>query len=273
MTHTLGAAGERLIKGYEKEVLMPYRDSKGVLTDGYGHTEAAGGHIPVVGVAITHEEAEANFRHDVSKFSAIVNRLVTVPLNQNQFDALVSFELNTGGLHGSTLLRKLNSGDYKSVPSELLKWDRCKIHGVSTVLPGLDHRRHAEVVLWCSRDPLENPTDGAAEIDVVPPKRRSMVRSKIGNSAVISGVATAGVAINDTLSSVSSTTDNITSVVTNAGTAAGAAAALPDQIQAGVTGFLTSFALHPQSIILIGASVLLAAIWFWRYEAQKDETV
>lgn len=148
MTHVLGLEGRKLIQGYEKLMLVPYRDSKGVVTDGWGHTAAAGGHIPAMGVSITRELADANFDKDVAKFVALVNRLVKVTLNGNQFDALVSFEFNTGELEHSTLLIRLNAGGYASVPHELSKWNHCTIHGVSTVLAGLTNRRNAEIALW-----------------------------------------------------------------------------------------------------------------------------
>ena len=148
MTHVLGAAGRKLIQSYEKLELVPYRDSKGVVTDGWGHTAAAGGHIPVMGAHITYAEAEANFEKDVEKFVALVNRLVKVTLNGNQFDALTSFEFNTGELEHSTLLVRLNAGGYSSVPHELLKWNHCTIRGVRTVLAGLTNRRKAEIALW-----------------------------------------------------------------------------------------------------------------------------
>src|SRR5690606_433369 len=77
-----------------------------------------------------------------------VERLVKVPLTDNQFAALVSFDFNTGKLHSSTLLKKLNKGDYDAVPAELMKWVNVWINGKFKKSQGLVNRRSAEVGLW-----------------------------------------------------------------------------------------------------------------------------
>jgi lysozyme len=75
-----------------------------------------------------------------------VNESVTVPLNQNQFDALVSFSFNVGdnAFRGSTLLKLLNQGQYDQVPAQLRRWVRDNGH----VVQGLINRREKEIVLW-----------------------------------------------------------------------------------------------------------------------------
>jgi len=95
---------------------------------------------------ITRAEAMDLLRQDVRTAEDAVRRLVDVPLNQNQFDALVSFTFNLGegNLQSSTLLRRLNDGDYDSVPSELNRWTR----GGGQVLPGLVRRRAEEGELF-----------------------------------------------------------------------------------------------------------------------------
>jgi len=72
---------------------------------------------------ITKQEAEGFLRLDVKDSEAAVKNLVTVPLTQNQFDSLVSFVFNLGqgAFAKSTLLRKLNSGDYSAVPAQLMR--------------------------------------------------------------------------------------------------------------------------------------------------------
>ena len=81
-------------------------------------------------------------RYDVALAEKAVNKLVKVPLNQNQFDALVSFVFNIGETQfaSSTLLAKLNNQDYQAVPSELNRW----VHGSGKKLPGLINRRRDE---------------------------------------------------------------------------------------------------------------------------------
>lgn len=136
--------GLSLIKSFEGLELRAYKDSVGVVTIGYGST---GPHV-FMGQVITEQQAEALLLSDVSRFEKGVMETVKVPLNQNQFDALVSFSFNLGlaNLKSSTLLRKLNSLDYKGASLEFGRWN--KAGGV--VLAGLTRRRLAEKELFLS---------------------------------------------------------------------------------------------------------------------------
>lgn len=144
MTRRINAAGLSLIKQWEGCKLVAYPDTGGVLTIGYGHTSAAG--IPAVrsGMRISDVEAEKILQSDLRKFEERVERLVKVPLTDNQFAVLVSFDFNTGALHKSTLLKKLNAGDYNAVPVELMKW----VNDNGKKQKGLVNRRAAEAGLW-----------------------------------------------------------------------------------------------------------------------------
>jgi lysozyme len=140
------AAGVALIKRFEGLRTMAYRDSAGVWTIGYGHTAAAG-HPPVhAGMTITVKEAGEILARDLATFERQVNTLVKVPLVQAQFDVLASFQFNTGALGRSTLLKRLNAGDYAAVPHELRRWVNAK----GKRLSGLVNRREAEAALWTS---------------------------------------------------------------------------------------------------------------------------
>lgn len=103
---------------HEGIVPGPYRDSVGVWTWGVGHTAAAGGPNPAqmprgmpadVDAAVL--DALALFDEDLDKYEARVNKAVKVPLKQHQFDALVSFDFNTGGIFAAKLTQALNRGD------------------------------------------------------------------------------------------------------------------------------------------------------------------
>ena len=103
---------------HEGIVPAPYLDSVGVWTFGIGHTAAAGGPDPLdlpkgmpgnIDGAI--DEAIALFREDVGKYEARVNAALKVPVSQHQFDALVSFDFNTGGIHRAQLTRAINAGE------------------------------------------------------------------------------------------------------------------------------------------------------------------
>lgn len=144
MTRRINPAGLSLVKQWEALRTTAYRDAVGVWTVGYGHTSAAGGPVVAAGMKITADEADVILRTDLSKFEARVDRLVKVALTDNQFAALVSFDFNTGALDKSTLLKKLNKGDYNAVPAELMKW----VNAGGKKLNGLVNRRSAEAGLW-----------------------------------------------------------------------------------------------------------------------------
>lgn len=121
-------------------------------TIGYGHT--SDGHMRVhKGLTITEAQAAAALAHDASEAATAIARLVKVPLNENQMGALVAFVFNVGigAFQKSSLLRKLNAGDYAAVPSELARWNK----NDGKVMPGLTNRRRAEGVLWSA--PVAKP--------------------------------------------------------------------------------------------------------------------
>ncbi len=97
-----------------------YQDSVGVWTIGVGHT----GPEVHAGLVWTDEEVRAAFAHDIQRFEDAVNNYVTVPLTQNQFDALVSFAFNVGAmaLRESTLLRILNEKNYTGAALQFDRW-------------------------------------------------------------------------------------------------------------------------------------------------------
>jgi len=134
------------LKRWEGLRLQAYQDSKGVWTIGYGHTSAAGKPFVQKGMTITAQEAEEMLARDLGQYERAVEDGVKVPLTDSQFAALVSFTYNVGvsAFKRSTLLKKLNRGDYDSVASELMKWTRSG----NKQLKGLKNRRAAEAGLW-----------------------------------------------------------------------------------------------------------------------------
>ena len=83
-----------------------------------GHTSAAGAPTVTPTMVITEAKVEEIVRANLAKFEERVSRMVKVPLTDNQHAVLVSFDFNTGGLGKSTLLKKLNAGDYDAVPAD-----------------------------------------------------------------------------------------------------------------------------------------------------------
>ncbi|QTD45487.1 glycoside hydrolase family protein [Ottowia testudinis] len=138
----LSQDGLNMVKKYEGLFTKAYVCPAGVLTIGYGHTGA--GVKP--GQRITEAQAEQLLRQDMGKFEAAVQRQVKVPLTQGQFDALTSFTFNCGegALKNSTLLKKLNAGDYAGAQAEFHKWNK----GGGRVLPGLVKRRAEEAQMF-----------------------------------------------------------------------------------------------------------------------------
>lgn len=114
---------------------------KGTLTIGYGHTSNV-----YIGQKITKEQAFELLKEDLLNSQNSINSLVTVPLNQNQFDALVSFVYNIGhtAFKKSTLLKKLNNNDYLGASNEFKRWNKAK----GQILDGLIDRRLKEKNLF-----------------------------------------------------------------------------------------------------------------------------
>lgn len=140
--HT-GAGGIALIKSFEGLRLEKYQDAVGKWTIGYGHLILPTESFPH---AITEAEAEALLRSDLQMTERGVHKAVTVALNQNQFDALVSFTFNlgAGNLQSSTLLKLLNQGEYTQAAEQFLRWNKAG----GKVLTGLTRRREAERKLF-----------------------------------------------------------------------------------------------------------------------------
>jgi lysozyme len=134
----LSEAGLNLIKSFESCRLVSYQDSGGLWTIGWGHT----GPGIVEGLTWTQELADAMLIQDVAATEDEVNRLVSVPLTQGEFDALVSFAYNVGvgAMEHSTMLYLLNNNRHEEAANEFERWD--KVHGV--VVAGVLRRRMAE---------------------------------------------------------------------------------------------------------------------------------
>jgi len=149
---TLSPAGANLVKHFEScmkqcgpDRFAAYRCPAGVMTIGWG-TTAEHGHKIAGGTVWSKAQCDAAFLLDMRVFEADVKRLVKKKLTQWQFDALVSFAYNcgAGALQHSTLLRKVNAGDFESAALEFHKWNK----GGGKVLAGLVRRRASEALLF-----------------------------------------------------------------------------------------------------------------------------
>lgn len=153
---TYSEQGLALTQQCEGLRLAAYQDSVGVWTIGYGHT----GSDVHPGLTITSDQASDLLRKDVADAVAAVNKLVTAQLQQHQFDALVDFVFNLGAqrLAGSTLLHKLNAGDFAGAADQFLVW----VHAGTQVLPGLVARRKAERAMFLALEEAAQSTSAGS---------------------------------------------------------------------------------------------------------------
>lgn len=144
--------GLRLVKEFEgclKPIgsgqFKPYVCPAGVLTIGWGHTNHHGRKFDA-GSVWTQRQCDEALAEDMAGFEEAVTRRVKVPLNQNQFDALVSFTYNCGegNLAKSTLLKRVNARDFRGAGLQFAAWNK----GAGVVLKGLVRRRAAEALLF-----------------------------------------------------------------------------------------------------------------------------
>lgn len=158
---TISAAGIALIKRFEGCRLTAYKCSAGVWTIGYGHTSGV-----YAGMRITQAQAEAFFQADCRKIGSYVNNPAYVPqteqLNQNQFDALVSFVFNLGPKWLKSLCD--NGRTLAQIAAAMPQYRRAS----GQVLPGLVQRRAAEVALFntpVTTAPANQPAVKVAEVN------------------------------------------------------------------------------------------------------------
>ena len=134
-----------LIKKYEGFRPQAYQDSVGVWTIGYGTTRINGEPVKA-GMTITEDQAIQLVQQEVNRLWSQIESIVKVPINDNQMNALVDFAYNLGfnALKTSTLMKKLNAGDFTGAANEFGRW----VYAGGKVLPGLVKRREAERQLF-----------------------------------------------------------------------------------------------------------------------------
>ena len=137
--------GLSLIKRFEGCELQAYKCAAGVWTIGYGSTKGV-----KEGDTISQEEADKLLLHEMEEYEGYINDMVTVDLEQNQFDAMVYwvFILGPANLKVSTLLKVLNAKDYEGVPAQIKRWNKAG----GKVLQGLIRRREAESLLFAGKE-------------------------------------------------------------------------------------------------------------------------
>ncbi|MEJ7786657.1 MAG: lysozyme [Solirubrobacteraceae bacterium] len=141
-------AGAALLEGFEGFRSQPYRDAVGVWTIGFGSTKGVGPRTPPV----TRAEARARMKREIdANYGAAVERAITRPMTQNQFDAMTSLAYNvgTGGFASSTVCRMHNAGRHDAAADAFMLW----VKAGGQTLQGLVNRRRAEADLYRSGRP------------------------------------------------------------------------------------------------------------------------
>lgn len=187
----ISEAGIELIRRFEGLELESYQDIAGVWTIGYGHTETAGPNQK-----INEREAEELLRRDLAPRERAVEQLVSVGLNQNEFDALVSFVFNVGAnaFKNSTARKRLNRNDRLGAGDALTWWNKATVSGVLREVRGLTRRRAAEKALFLTpvNPPIVNKPDNIAENSRITPTEEAPRRESLGESRTIQGATVAG---------------------------------------------------------------------------------
>jgi len=145
---TMSQAGLQFLAGAEGWRSSCYDDGTGVPTIGYGHAYVGADWCPING--ISKEQGLAMLQQDVAWAENAVKNFVKVALTQSQFDALVSltFNIGSGALAKSSVVRELNAGDYSEAANRMLSYCKAKVNGALTTLQGLVTRRKAEVSMF-----------------------------------------------------------------------------------------------------------------------------
>lgn len=187
----ISEAGIYLIKRFEGLELESYQDIAGVWTIGYGHTETAGPNQK-----ISEREAEELLRRDLGPRERSIEQLVGVALNQNEFDALVSFVFNVGAnaFKNSTARKRLNRNDRVGAAEALAWWNKATVNGVLREVLGLTRRRAAERALFLTpvNPPIVSKPEAIAENSRITPVEEAPRRENLGESRTVQGAAVAG---------------------------------------------------------------------------------
>lgn len=122
----MSAAGRKILMQREGVRLRAYRDTRGILTVGVGHSSAAGPPHVYPWTRITEADAETIFMRDLAPFEAAVNRCIKREIPQTSYDSLVSlcYNIGAGGFAGSSVVKQINLGNMQEAANDFLLWDR-----------------------------------------------------------------------------------------------------------------------------------------------------
>lgn len=178
---------EGLHKLKDDGMVHAYRCPAGKWTISWGHCKGVRS-----GMKVTMAQSEQFLSDDLEEHGKIVKKYVNVPLTQSQYDALTSFVFNLGGgnFRSSTLLKKLNMGDYDAVPEQIMRWNKARVDGKLTALRGLTRRRAAEAAIFSKDAQLPSDEGGPT----MPQKPTAEATKSLAKSKTMAGVGLAGAA-------------------------------------------------------------------------------
>lgn len=182
--------GLRIIMAFEGFMAKPYKCPAGVLTQGYGHTAAAGGE-PIGGVW-TREKAASVLRDDLARrYEPGVRKLLKRAPAQGQYDAMVSFAYNCGieALRRSSILKFFNRGDDAQAAGAFAMW----VKAGGQTMPGLVRRRASEALAYQGVQDMDfdGRLDTGEPVYGPMPQAVDPDRQKIGQSGTMKGLGTA----------------------------------------------------------------------------------
>lgn len=145
----VSAIALNLVKEFEGFSDIAYIDTDGTPVIGYGLSKIDGKSVNM-GDRISVAKADAALKAELQKIQQQINSTVNKELTENQLSALASLSFNAGfeSIKTSTLIRKLNAGNYIGAANEFLRWDKANVRGRLVRLPGLTRRRQAERQLF-----------------------------------------------------------------------------------------------------------------------------
>ena len=167
----LSKQGAMELIGHEAIVQTRYRDTKNIWTIGVGHTKAAGDPDPAAYTEVMPlKEVFKLFQKDMQNYADDVNAALKVPVSQTEFDALVSFHFNTGGINKASLVKSINAGDKKTAAKQFLNWKKP---------PEVMGRRKKEQKLFA-----EGTYSNGGKAKLVPPTRTASCSGRRPRSSI-----------------------------------------------------------------------------------------
>lgn len=138
-----------IVKEFEGFESQAYVDTDGTPVIGYGLSKIAGKPVQI-GDRISPEQADAALNTQLQEIQQELDKAISVEISDRQLSAITSLSFNVGVdfIEESTLVRKLNTGDYNGAANEFLRWDKANVRGQLVQMAGLTRRRQAERTLF-----------------------------------------------------------------------------------------------------------------------------